>query len=67
MNRNPNLSLNIAVTATTPLCFSYAQELAQELHLPFVEEGDQNYPLLLTATAERLELRQVGKGRTNPI
>jgi len=65
------------ISASSPadlaICFSAemlaapARELACRLGLPITHPQDTQYPLLLTMTPARLELRQTGKGAEGPL
>lgn len=52
----------LAVSAATPDSAERALVLARELGLPLVVPDDPRFPVRLTVTAERLELRATGQG-----
>lgn len=58
---------NIAVAAETSEESESAAKLAAQLGLPLSQSESQAFPLLLVATAERLELRQTGPGAPGPV
>jgi 16S rRNA (guanine1516-N2)-methyltransferase len=57
----------IAVSASELECQNCAKELASKLRLPLAEATEKKFPLLLMVTPLRLELRQIGTTKTNPI
>ncbi|MFZ5774917.1 MAG: class I SAM-dependent methyltransferase [Thermodesulfobacteriota bacterium] len=59
---------SLAVSAAHPDLLPRALQLAGELSLPWIADpADPSFPLLLVCTAERLELRQTGKGAEGPL
>lgn len=59
----------IAVTAFDNSLLSQAQKLAKQLHLPYIEptQNIDSFPLLLTLTPERLEIRESANKNSKPI
>ena len=57
----------IAICFSSEMLAAPAQELAGRLGLPVTHPQDTQYPLLLTLTPTRLELRQTTKGAEGPL
>jgi len=63
---NPHHTIKCAVTAANSAGYISAQQLAEQLQLPFTMDGiDCDY--LLTLTNEHLELRKLHSKETNPL
>jgi 16S rRNA (guanine1516-N2)-methyltransferase len=58
----------VAVCCKDPSRTAEAMALAQRLNLPLSQDpADRSFPLLLTLTSARLELRQTAKGAEGPL